>query len=152
MLRKVCWPSSDHAAIYPRWYWTIFTFCEDYKLLRWLCNFFINPFIYYFVVRPQSLHTYLQAGHTVPSSWWCMVVENWQSKPHPSEYHVLHKSHKNWGGAEPVHLTKLNFVASVRERTIPTERQPLVDEVSVNFVVSVTDPYDGNLGFLDRSR
>jgi hypothetical protein len=29
--------------------------------------------------------------------------------------------------------TKTNSVALVRERTIPTERQPLVDEVSANF-------------------
>jgi hypothetical protein len=47
----------------------------------------------------------------------------------------------------------------VRERTLPTERPPLVGEVIVNFfadrerhVVSVTDPYGRILGFLDRSR
>jgi hypothetical protein len=47
----------------------------------------------------------------------------------------------------------------VRERTIPTERPPLVDEVIANFfriegcqVVSVTDPYGHILGFLDKSR
>jgi hypothetical protein len=42
----------------------------------------------------------------------------------------------------------------VRERTIPTERPPLVGEVIPNFsdVVNVTDPYGGILGFLDRSR
>jgi hypothetical protein len=46
----------------------------------------------------------------------------------------------------------------VRERTIPTERPPLVGEVIANFadkwwhVVSVTDPYSRILGFLDRSR
>jgi hypothetical protein len=47
----------------------------------------------------------------------------------------------------------------VRERTIPTERPPLVGEVIANFfadrgchVVSVTDPYGRILGFLDRSR
>jgi hypothetical protein len=46
----------------------------------------------------------------------------------------------------------------VRERTIPTERPPLVGEVSPTFedrgchVVSVTDPYGCILGFLDRSR
>jgi hypothetical protein len=51
-----------------------------------------------------------------------------------------------------------NSVASVRERTIPTERPPLVDEVSINFsdrgrlVVSVMDPHCRILGFLDRSR
>jgi hypothetical protein len=45
----------------------------------------------------------------------------------------------------------------VRERTIPSERPPLVGEVSANFcgyrdcrVVSVADPYGRNLGFLDR--
>jgi hypothetical protein len=43
-------------------------------------------------------------------------------------------------------------------KTIPTERPPLVGDVSANFVdrgcqmVSVTDPYGRNLGFLDRSR
>jgi hypothetical protein len=47
----------------------------------------------------------------------------------------------------------------VRERTIPTERPPLVGEVIANFfadggyhVVSVTYPYSRILGFLDRSR
>jgi hypothetical protein len=49
-------------------------------------------------------------------------------------------------------------MASVRKRTIPTERPPLVSEVSANFfadrgchVVSVKDPYGRILGFLDRS-
>ena len=44
--------------------------------------------------------------------------------------------------------TKLNSVALVRERTIPTERPPPVGEVSANFlriegchVVSATDPH-----------
>jgi hypothetical protein len=43
--------------------------------------------------------------------------------------------------------------------TIPTERPPLISEVSANFfadrgchVVSVTNPYGRMLGFLDRSR
>jgi hypothetical protein len=47
---------------------------------------------------------------------------------------------------------------SDRERTILTERPPLVDEVLQTFadrgchVVSVTNPYCRILGFLDRSR
>jgi hypothetical protein len=51
-----------------------------------------------------------------------------------------------------------NSMVWVREQTIPTERTPLVGEVSVNFadrgchVVSVTDIYGRILGFLDRSR
>jgi hypothetical protein len=46
----------------------------------------------------------------------------------------------------------------VRERTIPTERPPLVGEVIANFgdrgchMVSVTDPYARIPDFLDRSR
>jgi hypothetical protein len=46
----------------------------------------------------------------------------------------------------------------VRERTIPTERPPLVGEVIAKFadkgchVVGVTDPYGRILDFLDRSR
>jgi hypothetical protein len=53
---------------------------------------------------------------------------------------------------------KTNSMVWVRERTIPTERPPLVGEVIGNFadkwchVVSVTDPYCRTLGFLDRSR
>jgi hypothetical protein len=53
---------------------------------------------------------------------------------------------------------KKNSVASVRKRTIPTERPPLVSEVSANFadrgfhMVSVTNPYCRILDFLDRSR
>jgi hypothetical protein len=52
-----------------------------------------------------------------------------------------------------------NSMVWVRERTIPTERPPLVGEVIASFladrgfhVVSVTDPYGRILGFLDRSR
>jgi hypothetical protein len=52
-----------------------------------------------------------------------------------------------------------NSVALVCERTIPTKRPPLVSDVSANFlrievcrVVSVTDPYDRILGFLDQRR
>jgi hypothetical protein len=55
-------------------------------------------------------------------------------------------------------ITNNNSVALVRERTIPTERSPLVREVSDNFcgyrgcrVVSSEDPYGRNLGFLDCS-
>jgi hypothetical protein len=50
-------------------------------------------------------------------------------------------------------------VALVCKRTIPTERPPLVAEVSVNFLrieecrmVSTENSYGHNLGFLDRSR
>jgi hypothetical protein len=54
--------------------------------------------------------------------------------------------------------TKLNTLASVRQRTIPTERPPLVGEVRANVydrgchLVSMTDPYGHILGFIDRSR
>jgi hypothetical protein len=46
-------------------------------------------------------------------------------------------------------------MALVYEQTTQTERPPLVGEVNVDkgcHVVSVTDPYGHNLGFLDRSR
>jgi hypothetical protein len=52
---------------------------------------------------------------------------------------------------------KKKSVALVRERTIPTERPPLVGEVSANVcgrgchVVSVTDSYGRILGFSNRS-
>jgi hypothetical protein len=48
--------------------------------------------------------------------------------------------------------TKLNPVAWVRQRIIPTERPPLVGEDSVCRVISATDPYRRILGILDRTR
>jgi hypothetical protein len=54
--------------------------------------------------------------------------------------------------------TQKNSVALVRDQTIPTERPPLVGEVSSNFadigchVVSVSDPYGRILVLLHRSR
>jgi hypothetical protein len=49
--------------------------------------------------------------------------------------------------------TILNSVARVRERTIATERQPIVGEVSaVCHVESVTNPYSRIFDFLYRSR
>jgi hypothetical protein len=45
---------------------------------------------------------------------------------------------------------QINSVALVRERTISTERPPLVGEVGANYcVVSATDPYGRILGILD---
>jgi hypothetical protein len=55
-------------------------------------------------------------------------------------------------------ITGTNSVAWVRERTIPTERPLLFAKLVPTFadrgchVVSVTDPYGRNFGFLDRSR
>jgi hypothetical protein len=51
-----------------------------------------------------------------------------------------------------------NSVALVRERTLPTERPPLVGEVTAKFsdrgcrMVSATKLYGRIFGFLDRSR
>jgi hypothetical protein len=54
---------------------------------------------------------------------------------------------------------KLNSMALVRKRTIPTERPPLVGEASANFLrvegvawSAQRIPTAVNLGFLDRSR
>jgi hypothetical protein len=59
---------------------------------------------------------------------------------------------------ELVVLFHTNSVALVRERTIPTERPPLVGEVSANFCEyrgvawSMRQiPYGRNLGFLGRT-
>jgi hypothetical protein len=58
------------------------------------------------------------------------------------------------GGPMVCKASKKNSVACVHERTLPTERPPLIGEVSSNFtdggchVVSVTNPYGRNLGFL----
>jgi hypothetical protein len=56
-------------------------------------------------------------------------------------------------------LIETNSVAVVRKRTIPTERPPLVGEVSANLLrvegVAWSEqriPTAVNLGFLDRSR
>jgi hypothetical protein len=52
-------------------------------------------------------------------------------------------------------LINNNYVASVCERTISTERPPLVGQhlrIEGCRVVSAADKYGRNLGFLDRSR
>jgi hypothetical protein len=58
-----------------------------------------------------------------------------------------------------VYNKQTNSTALVRERTIPTERPPLVGQVNANFcwsrgcrVVSATDPHGRILVSLDRSR
>jgi hypothetical protein len=51
-----------------------------------------------------------------------------------------------------IEVSCVNSVTLFRKRTIPTERRPLVNEVSADRgcrVVSVTDPTAVNLGFLD---
>jgi hypothetical protein len=51
----------------------------------------------------------------------------------------------------PIYIDIKNSVSLVRERTIPIERPPLVVEVSAECrVVSATDFYGRDLGFLDR--
>jgi hypothetical protein len=52
-------------------------------------------------------------------------------------------------------IKKPNSVTEVRERTIPTERPPLVGKAfayRVCQMVSATDRHGSILGFLDRSR
>jgi hypothetical protein len=63
---------------------------------------------------------------------------------------------KHWA-VDHLIIIKKNSMVWVRERTIPTERPPLVVEVIANFiadrgfhVVSVTYPYGCILNFLDR--
>jgi hypothetical protein len=58
-----------------------------------------------------------------------------------------------------MNIKNLNSVTLVRERTIPTERQPLFGEVKANFLriegvawSAQQIPTVVNLGFLDRSR
>jgi hypothetical protein len=76
--------------------------------------------------------------------------------------HVKNFQHNNKRdeatGLHNEELHKKNFVPSVRKWTIPTERPPLVSEVSANFfadrgchVASMMDPYGGIVGFLDRT-
>jgi hypothetical protein len=48
--------------------------------------------------------------------------------------------------------SKLNSVAWVHERTIPTERLPTFADRGYHVVVSVMGPYGNVHGFLDRSR
>jgi hypothetical protein len=54
-----------------------------------------------------------------------------QSSPYQLITFLQHPSY----GKDTKLKTKLNTVALVRERTIPTERPPLVREVSANFCV-----------------
>jgi hypothetical protein len=53
-----------------------------------------------------------------------------------TDHQSRHMSHRRLllgGDRGTVYKTKLNSVALVRERTIPTERPPPVGEVSTNF-------------------
>jgi hypothetical protein len=67
-------------------------------------------------------------------------------------------SEKSVGFQRTTWRIKKNSVALVGERTMPTERPPLVGEVVSTFadreccVVSATDPPVVSLGFPDRSR
>jgi hypothetical protein len=62
-----------------------------------------------------------------------------------------------WVCCSIIFCLKTDSVAWVRERTIPTERPPLVGEVNTDFyggchVVRVADRFGRIIGFLDRSR
>jgi hypothetical protein len=75
--------------------------------------------------------------------------------PWSDERHITHKSAYYLVKLILLLVIKLNSVALVRKRTIPTERPPLVGEVMLTFEdircreVSATDPTAANLGFLD---
>jgi hypothetical protein len=67
---------------------------------------------------------------------------------------------EHWTSQIAVRATKnqTKILGLVRVRTMLNERPPAVGEISATFadrlchVVSVTDPYGRNLGFVDRSR
>jgi hypothetical protein len=61
----------------------------------------------------------------------CVISECWFAELHNSPETGLDSF--NIGQYKQIRLQKTNSVASVRERTIPTERPPLVSEISANF-------------------
>jgi hypothetical protein len=93
-------------------------------------------------------------GDKAARAWsWQLIVLTW---PRHSLIYTYSEPVRPYTSPSKV---KQNSVASVRKRTIPTERPPLVSEVSANFlriegyhVVSVTNPYGRILGFLGRNR
>jgi hypothetical protein len=102
-----------------------------------LCNIFKKCPSFY------GTHRYTTIDHTSPS-----LVFSWVRRNQSIVSHYISSGSSITFSSQP-HL-KLNSVARVRERTIPTERPPLVGEVSC--VVSSTDPYGRIQGFLDQSR
>jgi hypothetical protein len=90
--------------------------------------------------------------------WWRLRTQC-QAVFVPERMQKMHKMFYNSlcalvGNFTAQSASKLNSMVWVRERTIPTERPPLVGEVSANFfadrgchVVNVTDPYGRILGF-----
>jgi hypothetical protein len=119
------------------------------------------PFFYltlrYWVISEQSAYSYLTLFpkfkyiDDLISEMMKAVVMNYSLLWHVGCGLKLFLRTKKGGGGT-------NSMVWVRERTIPTERPPLVGEVIAKFadrgwhVVSATDPYGRIHGFLDRSR
>ena len=79
-------------------------------------------------------------GKTIPCEVHSLIISIWNKAELPEERKesiiVLSykKGHKiNFSNYRAISKTKLNSVALVRVRTIPTERPPPVGEVSANF-------------------
>jgi hypothetical protein len=130
-----------------------------------LITAFIGPYPMFWNIS-SAAHAVFLESHESTAQYEYMVTRNYAiinaARLHPSPCSILHYKNRykcQWQYKdEGITKLKLNPVALFRERTIPTELQPLVDEVSANFcgwgchVISVTDPYGRILGFLDRSR
>jgi hypothetical protein len=124
----------------------------------------------------DEVHKLSNSGWYKPSSepsrvYWIVILKSKHVQCSKFALHTLIQkvSHENkkifkewmWSRKERLRSArerrKLNSVAWVSDRTIPTERPQLVHEVSANFayrgshVVSVTDPCGSNLDFLDQS-
>jgi hypothetical protein len=52
-------------------------------------------------------------------------------------YHPTIRRYAVWASEDVVYKPQKNYEALIRQRTIPTERQPLVGEVSANFLTRV---------------
>jgi hypothetical protein len=113
---------------------------QKYIILNILMIFCCNP------AKSKSINVF-----TIPSNFIFLlyIPHTLFCKRFPPHTAILMHSYKK---------KTPNSVASLCERTIPTERLPLSEKSVSNFadrgchLVSVMDPYSRILGFLDRSR
>jgi hypothetical protein len=129
----------------------------------------LNPLLWLYFRSTPILDINATAEHINPKCYIRNDAIRFEGRPetkkvwkHPRKMLELQKNEVNVDTAKrEIHdilkkrtnKQKTNTVVLVRERTIPTERPPLVGDVYANFyVVGGTDPHCRILGFLDRSR
>jgi hypothetical protein len=138
--------------------------------VNWYNNWLQLLMRHFSLVQKELTSLWILDGNVSPPAWISFTIHHYlaiytsstlqQQFQHPKDYNQELISQLYIFLYDKHHWTykKKNSMVWVHQRTIPTERLPLVGEVITKFadrgcyVVSVTDPYGRILGFLDRSR